>query len=266
MLTPTISASPDLSSLDALALHALILADSQKTNSHPTPHLQSVGSMPAIKCNNRECSNMPGQLRKPRSIYCSRRCQSREQNLRQGRIRSASAADSSIIHHRKLSQGQHQTIDQDSELVNKVTQFQRFQSQTLLNNSPAELAAIPSNLIPTHGQIYISSNPGNILPDQFHSPFPFNTFVLQSHFLSPNYPSSYLTIYSSLSPACSPPTSNLPFVQLPVLNPLSHSSEPHFSTFSSPRKSFSLAPIPSPVYDALSISPLSLSHFDISSS
>src|SRR3989338_10064003 len=158
MITPKISGSPDLSSLDALALHAL--ADSQKTKTNPSSsppisRLKSVGNVPAIKCNNRECSNEAMQLDKPRSIYCSRRCQSREQNLRQGRIRTVSAANYSIIHHRKLSQRQHQviqTIDQDSELANKVTQFQRFQS---LNNSSAELAAIQS-------QNYITSDPGNI--------------------------------------------------------------------------------------------------------
>jgi hypothetical protein len=40
------------------------------------------------KCRNRECNNLGGQLGKPRSIYCSKRCQSREQNLRQGRIKN----------------------------------------------------------------------------------------------------------------------------------------------------------------------------------
>eukprot|EP01116_Phalansterium_solitarium_P015938 TRINITY_DN358_c0_g1_i4.p1 TRINITY_DN358_c0_g1~~TRINITY_DN358_c0_g1_i4.p1 ORF type:complete len:437 (+),score=48.62 TRINITY_DN358_c0_g1_i4:94-1404(+) len=39
------------------------------------------------KCANRECQNPGGQPDKPRSIYCSKRCQSREQNLRQGRIK-----------------------------------------------------------------------------------------------------------------------------------------------------------------------------------
>mmetsp|Transcript_4502 Transcript_4502/g.6293 ORF Transcript_4502/g.6293 Transcript_4502/m.6293 type:complete len:387 (+) Transcript_4502:125-1285(+) len=43
----------------------------------------------AKKCRNRECNNLGGQLGKPRSIYCSKRCQSREQNLRQGRIKNA---------------------------------------------------------------------------------------------------------------------------------------------------------------------------------
>src|SRR3989338_9129212 len=258
MLTPKISASPDLSSLDALALHALVLADSEKPNlppSPPTPHLQSVGSMSAIKCSNRECSNEARQLDKPRSIYCSRRCQSREQNLRQGRIRSVSAANSSIIHHRKLSQRQHQviqTIDQDSELANKVTQFQRFQS---LNNSSA-----------IQSQNYITSDPGNIPPGQFHSPFPFDTFVWQSHFPSPSDPSSYRAIYnfflSSAQPTPSsilPPFShcNLPFIQLPVPNPPSH-----ISSFSSPHECLYLSSIPSLVSDAVSISPLPLSHFD----
>lgn len=42
----------------------------------------------AKKCRNRECNNLGGQLGKPRSIYCSKRCQSREQNLRQGRIKN----------------------------------------------------------------------------------------------------------------------------------------------------------------------------------
>jgi len=42
----------------------------------------------ARKCRNRECNNLGGQLGKPRSIYCSKRCQSREQNLRQGRIKN----------------------------------------------------------------------------------------------------------------------------------------------------------------------------------
>jgi hypothetical protein len=42
----------------------------------------------AKKCRNRECNNLGGQPGKPRSIYCSKRCQSREQNLRQGRIKN----------------------------------------------------------------------------------------------------------------------------------------------------------------------------------
>eukprot|EP01114_Cavostelium_apophysatum_P000722 TRINITY_DN10656_c0_g1_i1.p1 TRINITY_DN10656_c0_g1~~TRINITY_DN10656_c0_g1_i1.p1 ORF type:complete len:417 (-),score=34.17 TRINITY_DN10656_c0_g1_i1:102-1352(-) len=42
----------------------------------------------AKKCRNRECNNLGGQIGKPRSIYCSKRCQSREQNLRQGRIKN----------------------------------------------------------------------------------------------------------------------------------------------------------------------------------
>lgn len=42
----------------------------------------------ARKCKNRECNNLGGQIGKPRSIYCSKRCQSREQNLRQGRIKN----------------------------------------------------------------------------------------------------------------------------------------------------------------------------------
>eukprot|EP01119_Soliformovum_irregulare_P002364 TRINITY_DN12629_c0_g1_i1.p1 TRINITY_DN12629_c0_g1~~TRINITY_DN12629_c0_g1_i1.p1 ORF type:complete len:367 (-),score=36.24 TRINITY_DN12629_c0_g1_i1:80-1180(-) len=42
----------------------------------------------AKKCRNRECNNLGGQAGKPRSIYCSKRCQSREQNLRQGRIKN----------------------------------------------------------------------------------------------------------------------------------------------------------------------------------
>lgn len=39
------------------------------------------------KCGNRECNNSAGQDEKPRSIYCSKKCQSREQNIRQGRIK-----------------------------------------------------------------------------------------------------------------------------------------------------------------------------------
>ena len=39
------------------------------------------------KCGNRECHNPAGQPDKPRSLYCSKKCQSREQNLRQGRIK-----------------------------------------------------------------------------------------------------------------------------------------------------------------------------------
>jgi len=48
----------------------------------------SNGPAPLQKCRNRECSNPRGQPGKPRSIYCSSRCQSREQNLRQGRIKN----------------------------------------------------------------------------------------------------------------------------------------------------------------------------------
>uniref|UniRef100_A0A7S4ITY2 Uncharacterized protein n=1 Tax=Vannella robusta TaxID=1487602 RepID=A0A7S4ITY2_9EUKA len=40
-------------------------------------------------CKNRECSNPSGYASKPNSIYCSTKCQSREQNLRQGRVKNA---------------------------------------------------------------------------------------------------------------------------------------------------------------------------------
>lgn len=51
----------------------------------PPMNLAKFGSQ---KCANRECNNLSGQPNKPRSIYCSKRCQSREQNLRQGRIKN----------------------------------------------------------------------------------------------------------------------------------------------------------------------------------
>jgi hypothetical protein len=38
-------------------------------------------------CKNRECQNLAGQPSKPKSPYCSRKCQAREQNMRQGRIK-----------------------------------------------------------------------------------------------------------------------------------------------------------------------------------
>lgn len=46
----------------------------------PTPHTAT--------CQNRECDKPPGYFKKPNSIYCSSRCQSREQNLRQGRVKN----------------------------------------------------------------------------------------------------------------------------------------------------------------------------------
>jgi hypothetical protein len=46
----------------------------------------------SLQCRNRECDHIGGQESKPRSIYCSRRCQSREQNLRQGRIKKSRAS------------------------------------------------------------------------------------------------------------------------------------------------------------------------------
>merc|ERR1711879_505926 len=39
-------------------------------------------------CKNRECNKASGYSSKPNSIYCSSRCQSREQNLRQGRVKN----------------------------------------------------------------------------------------------------------------------------------------------------------------------------------
>eukprot|EP01117_Protostelium_nocturnum_P020089 TRINITY_DN888_c0_g1_i1.p1 TRINITY_DN888_c0_g1~~TRINITY_DN888_c0_g1_i1.p1 ORF type:complete len:376 (-),score=105.50 TRINITY_DN888_c0_g1_i1:164-1291(-) len=45
------------------------------------------------KCRNRECNKLGGQSGKPRSIYCSKKCQSREQNLRQGRIKNGGKGD-----------------------------------------------------------------------------------------------------------------------------------------------------------------------------
>lgn len=42
----------------------------------------------SLKCSNRECSNVRGNPKKPNSIYCCSKCQSREQNLRQGRVKN----------------------------------------------------------------------------------------------------------------------------------------------------------------------------------
>jgi len=42
----------------------------------------------STKCMNRECNNKRGFPLKPNSIYCSTKCQSREQNLRQGRVKA----------------------------------------------------------------------------------------------------------------------------------------------------------------------------------
>lgn len=68
------------------SLHMLLEASIEAKPSPPVSHM---GALPeADKCRNRECSNPRGQPGKPRSIYCSSRCQSREQNLRQGRIKN----------------------------------------------------------------------------------------------------------------------------------------------------------------------------------
>ena len=48
------------------------------------------GNVQVRKCRNRECKNLAGQPLKPRSPYCSKRCQAREQNMRQGRIKGHS--------------------------------------------------------------------------------------------------------------------------------------------------------------------------------
>ena len=40
-------------------------------------------------CRSRECSRRAGQVLHPRSPYCSRRCQTREQNWRQGKIKGS---------------------------------------------------------------------------------------------------------------------------------------------------------------------------------
>jgi len=56
-----------------------ITSDAKDTNTTPRG--------PYGKCRNRECKNKRGQPGKPRSLYCSPKCQSREQNLRQGRIK-----------------------------------------------------------------------------------------------------------------------------------------------------------------------------------
>src|SRR3989338_9204127 len=59
----------------------------------PSGHLVSLpapnsGFTPMKCCQSRECNRPAGKPEKPRSIYCSRRCQNREQNLRQGRVKS----------------------------------------------------------------------------------------------------------------------------------------------------------------------------------
>jgi len=63
------------------------------------------------KCRNRECQNMGGQVGKPRSIYCSKRCQSREQNLRQGRIKNVKSPNT--IEKEKLGLGSNNANNQN---------------------------------------------------------------------------------------------------------------------------------------------------------
>eukprot|EP00003_Mantamonas_plastica_P010351 TRINITY_DN197_c0_g1_i11.p1 TRINITY_DN197_c0_g1~~TRINITY_DN197_c0_g1_i11.p1 ORF type:complete len:285 (-),score=17.99 TRINITY_DN197_c0_g1_i11:39-893(-) len=61
--------------------------DSRSTsNSGSSQSSSSSNGVPKI-CANRECSNPAGRPGALRSIYCSKQCQSREQNLRQGRIK-----------------------------------------------------------------------------------------------------------------------------------------------------------------------------------
>eukprot|EP01094_Clydonella_sp_ATCC50884_P020836 TRINITY_DN4416_c0_g3_i1.p1 TRINITY_DN4416_c0_g3~~TRINITY_DN4416_c0_g3_i1.p1 ORF type:complete len:379 (+),score=83.74 TRINITY_DN4416_c0_g3_i1:66-1139(+) len=88
----------DSSNIPSSSLHLLLEAtqgDGQPSRISPPPsHYANTGhGVPSAtaspeKCRNRECSNPRGQPGKPRSIYCSSRCQSREQNLRQGRIKN----------------------------------------------------------------------------------------------------------------------------------------------------------------------------------
>eukprot|EP00011_Vannellida_sp_DIVA3-517-6-12_P009360 CAMPEP_0114607580 /NCGR_PEP_ID=MMETSP0168-20121206/2140_1 /TAXON_ID=95228 ORGANISM="Vannella sp., Strain DIVA3 517/6/12" /NCGR_SAMPLE_ID=MMETSP0168 /ASSEMBLY_ACC=CAM_ASM_000044 /LENGTH=376 /DNA_ID=CAMNT_0001818459 /DNA_START=277 /DNA_END=1407 /DNA_ORIENTATION=+ len=61
----------------------------------------------SLKCSNRECSNVRGNPKKPNSIYCCSKCQSREQNLRQGRVKNvrrlSAASPIAKPAHRKVS-------------------------------------------------------------------------------------------------------------------------------------------------------------------
>ena len=56
-----------------------------------------------LKCASRECLRPRGQIGHPRSMYCSKKCQCREQNLRQGRIKNARSISSLDVVEEDLS-------------------------------------------------------------------------------------------------------------------------------------------------------------------
>lgn len=123
-----------------------------------------------VKCANRECNNPYGQLDKPRSIYCSTRCQYREQNLRQGRIKDISKK---IKPKRKRTTSSHFKLDQSFHEGSDETEESAVAAyKAMLTAATAAAKAAPSVSAPSYPT---STNPttttsSSSSPSSVHSP------------------------------------------------------------------------------------------------
>eukprot|EP01118_Nematostelium_gracile_P018173 TRINITY_DN79_c0_g1_i1.p1 TRINITY_DN79_c0_g1~~TRINITY_DN79_c0_g1_i1.p1 ORF type:complete len:329 (+),score=56.48 TRINITY_DN79_c0_g1_i1:137-988(+) len=120
----------------------------------------------AKKCRNRECNNLGGQPGKPRSIYCSKRCQSREQNLRQGRIknvRSPTTVAQQPIHNSRSDRETQRTSR--SRSVSPLSSPEERSSSPELDDKSPSISPIPFGFSPV---------PFNTLSTPSPVPLPFS--------------------------------------------------------------------------------------------
>lgn len=146
----------------------------------------------AKKCRNRECNNLCGQEGKPRSIYCSKRCQSREQNLRQGRIKNARSPT-------KLNTPPKQPSTPSTPNYSAIalTQPQEHESP---NSSPVMTASPAPSSPLSMGTHSHSTSPNFLATSPSPSPIPMlGTARTPSPLLMP--PSMHSSAFASLTPS-----------------------------------------------------------------
>jgi len=136
----------------------------------------------AKKCRNRECNNLGGQPGKPRSIYCSKRCQSREQNLRQGRIKNVRSPTTVAQPLNRNEQGssRSRSVSPQSSLESDK---EDYSSPEIDTKSPS-VSPVPFGLSPVP---FTSNSPTQNLSTPSPVPLPFsNAHMPPTNILAPS--------------------------------------------------------------------------------
>ncbi|PRP82382.1 hypothetical protein PROFUN_10158 [Planoprotostelium fungivorum] len=225
-----------------------------------SPNMDS--KMNTRKCRNRECNNMGGQQGKPRSIYCSKRCQSREQNLRQGRIKLKSGKSSPGSSTPNGASGPFTPATSSPTIGYTPSAGSAFTYRSSPSNSPSSSSSPGASPIVT-ARAPLMTSPKHEIPS-----------LTESHSMSDSHSSPSLSpspppVIPAPSPLPLTSPSPLPYSMSPApfLMGSSLSMNPHLSHCMSPspltlRLGMTPSPLPlspSPVSGASAFSPIPMS-------